>query len=342
MTTCVMNLKFFTFAGFISLIFYCSLTNAQPEINDGIVSSVHRFNFKTGIKSVIPYHNRFLCLNFDNNLFFVDPKTNRVDLSVNEYSSNFRFENLKVVDDTIVGEVPWGKYYFLDTLKKLWRTYSFKKHAYPGILIFQDDDYFISKTCSGEDGGTVYFTNKTNLNIYEAACNCAVNVVKSAGYYHVTASLSHMAGFVKILRVKDPSMLKLYNNLDIWRLDENGYPESTSRKGTEMLVDTSEVTFAGSFKYKNSLLYIIQENVFENNDFGDLSHVSVDSIKHNKLVKLYNFKNWGVSETGFQNFSYNTTIISPFGPFDNNRRPSGFIYIDDNRLNLFIFDRQTK
>jgi len=333
-----MNRRYLTCFFFLTWIFYWSAANAQTPINDSVISSIHRFSLNTGVKSVVPYGNRFLCLDEGVKLFFVDPKSNQIDSSINKYSSDFNFRELQVINDTIIG-IERYQSYFLDLLKKQWKVYKIKKYVYPGNLIFQDKDYFISKTCSGEWGGTIYFTDRKTFKTYEGECTCAVDVIKKDGYYNIAASLAHMSGFTTIFNIKNPRALKLHaikktnNSSKPLKIAARGSVESNSIRGMEKLADTIGGICVGSFKYKSTILYVVEYDSFKNPP-----SVWIDTIQKNKFVHLVNLTHFGILETGYDIFSNNGTIISPF----DNKDFSGFIYIADNKMNLYIFDRLKK
>ena len=332
----------FTYILYPIAVFFSLIAYGQTIANDGIVASIHRYHQNVGIRSVVPFDGRFLCLDEDEKLFFVDANSSQIDSSINKYSTDYYFEKLQVINNVVVGTEGYQdkfRSYSLDLQKKKWKRYRFKKHIYPGTLIFQDDEYLISNTCSGEWGGTIYFTNKKTSKIYESECTCAVNVIKCPDYYNVTASLLHGVGFTTIFNIRDPTKLKVHRNRIPLYLSDSlkakgiSIRESYSSKGVEKLIDTLEASCAGSFKFNNSILYIIEYRPFLHS-----SSVWIDSIKNNKLIRLYDLTKLGLSETGYDNFSYNQIVISPF----DNTDFSGFICMIYDKLELYIFDRQKK
>jgi hypothetical protein len=323
---------------FLIAVFAINASHAQSEINDDIVSSVHRFNFNISIKSVVPFHNRFLCLDDNGILFFVSPNSGQIDSSIKKSAASFHFQEIRLINDTIVGGERFQSYFF-DGMTKTWKLYKFKRNIYPGDLIFQDEKYFISSTCSGEWGGTIYFTNKKTGRTYESICTCAVNVIKLPKYYNVTASLSHMSGFATIFNVRNPTKLKLHRapktaqGSTPKRPMAVGSNESNSWYGVNKLADTVGLTCAGSFKYNNSLLYVV-----EHESFRERPSIWIDSIQNHKLVKLYDLTHFGILGTDDDCYSYNGVTITAF----NNKQFSGFVYIANNKLELYIFDRFKK
>ncbi len=332
----------FTYILFPIAIFFSLIAHGQTVVNDSVVASIHRFKQNISIKSVVPFDKRFLCLDEDEKLFFVDSNSSQIDSSINKYSTDYDFEKLQVIDSVIVGTEGYQeghKRFFLDTAKKKWRHYRAKKHIYPGDLIFQDDEYFISNTCSGEWGGTIYFANKKTSKIYESECTCAVNVIKGPNNYNVTASLSHMGGSATVFNVNDPKMLKLHLKrkprqlLDSLKSAGFATSESNSTIGIEKLVDTVGATLAGSFRFKNSLLYLV-----ENRPMLSPPSFWIDSIQNKKLVPIRNLNEFGIVETGYDHFNSDEVFITTF----DDEHFSGFICIIKDKLNLYIFHRLKK
>ena len=65
--------------------------------------------------------------------------------------------------------------------------------------LFEDDRFIVTKTCSGEWGGTIKFKSKENGTVYACAATCPVIVNKLNGKYIVTNSLSHLDGFCTVI-----------------------------------------------------------------------------------------------------------------------------------------------
>jgi len=330
--------KLFTVFFLLISMLFGSTAYCQAPKDNNFISSVHRFKGNVEIIGVVPVAGKFLCLEESGNLFYIDPASSKIDTSINKFSKNFYFQQIKIVSDTVVANNRDSSY-FLDRNAKGWRVYKIKNHLYLGNLIFQDSDYFISGTCSGEWGGTIYFTDKKTLKTYEGGCQCVLDVIKQKGYYNITTSLDHMAGFMSIFNVKEPRKLKRYHPP---QPIEKGHPiklrpvgsnESNSTKGMIKIVDTIGSTCDGSFRIKKSIFYIVERSSYKNP-----KGVWLDSIKNNKLVQMDNLTNWGITGEGYQNFSYNDIIITPF----DNKNFSGFICIIKDKVDLYIFDRLNK
>lgn len=60
---------------------------------------------------------------------------------------------------------------------------------------FEDENYLVRKSCSGEWGGTIWFKNKVTGIEYSCEATCPVAVNKVNGKYIVTTTLAHMIGF---------------------------------------------------------------------------------------------------------------------------------------------------
>lgn len=195
---------------------------------------------------------------------------------------------------------------------------------------FEDNDYVVRKTCSGEWGGTIWFKNKKTGNEYSCSATCPVIVNKLNGKYIVTATLNHLSGFSQILEIDNPQKLSIFkmpkpkmkNGKTQIRYVGDG--ESRSTKGAKALLDTIGVSTILTFPYKNQLYHIITnyKNTFvakiENKRF-----VIVDSLSK-KSFWSYN------SEV------YNTTD-KHFVAFFNNENVEGYIDVFDNKIDIIRY-----
>src|ERR1700722_17794087 len=57
---------------------------------------------------------------------------------------------------------------------------------------FEDENYLVTKTCSGEWGGTIWFKNKKTGITYACSATCPVAVNKINGKYFITNTLAHL------------------------------------------------------------------------------------------------------------------------------------------------------
>jgi hypothetical protein len=132
-------------------------------------------------------------------------------------------------------------------------------------VFFEDNTYKVTKTCSGEWGGTVRFTDKKTNIEYSCESTCPVSVTMQAGEYVVTSSLAHLSGSTEIIRISDPK------SLDVFKLPPPrkkkgkkvfryvGDDESKSKKGTETLIDSVGVLTLGSFLFEKELFHVVTD-----------------------------------------------------------------------------------
>ncbi len=156
--------------------------------------------------------------------------------------------------------------------------------------IFEDSLYIVSKTCSGEWGGTIKFKNKKTGIEYSASSTCPVVVNKLNGKYYITNTLAHLSGFSEILEISNPDSMTVFE-LPKPRSKKGktivryvGDDESKSTNGTKQLVDSIGILTLASFPYNGQLYHIVTDfkktflTKIENNRFVTLDTISDKSI----------------------------------------------------------------
>ena len=156
--------------------------------------------------------------------------------------------------------------------------------------IFEDSLYVVSKTCSGEWGGTIKFKNKKTGVEYSAASTCPIVVNKFNGKYYITNTLAHLSGFSEILEISNPDSMSIFK-LPKPRAKKGktivryvGDNETKSTKGTRQLVDSIGVLTLSSFPYDGQLYYIVTDfkktylTKIENHKFVTIDTISNKSI----------------------------------------------------------------
>lgn len=156
--------------------------------------------------------------------------------------------------------------------------------------IFEDSLYIVSKTCSGEWGGTIKFKNKKTGIEYSASSTCPVVVNKLNGKYYITNTLAHLSGFSEILEISNPDLMTVFE-LPKPRSKKGktivryvGDDESKSTNGTKQLVDSIGLLTLASFPYNGQLYHIVTDfkktflTKIENNRFVTIDTVSNKSI----------------------------------------------------------------
>lgn len=156
--------------------------------------------------------------------------------------------------------------------------------------IYEDSLYVVTKSCSGEWGGSVTFKNKKTGIEHSAASTCPVAVNKLNGKYYVTNTLAHMSGFSEVLEIDNPDSMAVFE----WPEPRGkkgktiiryaGDQQSKSTKGTKQLVDTIGVLTIASFMYENHLYHIVTDfqktfiTQIENNKFVTIATISDKSL----------------------------------------------------------------
>lgn len=216
-------------------------------------TSAVTFNADTALVSVALHQRQYFCLMADHKLFVIDStdKLRKVAKKVNK-----KISRLISLRDTLFGIGEENSLYRFDRNKF---TYLRKGDISPPL--YSDEYYTITASCSGEWGGSVYFTDNRSGIKYECAATCPLMINKINGSYIVTASLSHMMGFSEILRVNDPSKLLVYNrdHLKNRQIIYSGEDQSHSKKGVETLVSTSRKLVFASFLYNDELFHIVSD-----------------------------------------------------------------------------------
>jgi hypothetical protein len=309
--------------------FLCLQAISQNIVSRSFIKGYHNFKSDTTLKAVVLFKNNFYCLESNSQIFVINTSNNLVDYSYKDNSKEVKLESLYLVNDSLIGVSRFNTYY-LETKNPKWIFLKEKGKAYPGYPIFEDNEYFITSTCSGEWSGTIYFLNKKTKRIYKSACTCAVNVIKENNKYNVTASLAHMSGFTNIFEVKSPMLLSLHHNKDINRkkIGHHGDDESNSKKGTNQLIDSIGIVALTSFKDNSKIYYLV----------GDYKTAYIDSIKNKKLVRIENLSGLNIQCDDPVNRYCSGTLIYTF----KNDNKTGFVSIGNNLLTIYSFDWKHK
>ena len=135
---------------------------------------------------------------------------------------------------------------------KNWESYGF---------LFEDENYEIWKSCSGEWGGSVYFKNKKTGKLFATKSICAVSINKINNKYYISNSLSHLFGSSNIMEISNPEKLKPILKLPTFHPEiSTSQYETDNSSGTKSLVDSSEVLIRTSFVYNDKLYSILTDN----------------------------------------------------------------------------------
>ena len=193
--------------------------------------------------------------------------------------------------------------------------------------IFEDSLYIVSKSCSGEWGGTIKFKNKITGIEHSAASTCPVVVNKLNDRYYVTNTLAHLSGFSEILEISNPDSMTVFElpkprakkGKRIFRYV--GDDESKSTKGTKQLVDSIGVLTLASFPFNGKLYHIVT----------DFKKTFLTKIEENKFVTIDT-----VSEKTL--WTYNPAVfVSESGHllvWFENQESEGYLDIFENQITV--------
>ncbi|WP_316789606.1 hypothetical protein [Pedobacter frigoris] len=194
---------------------------------------------------------------------------------------------------------------------------------------FEDKDYIVRKTCSGEWGGTVIFKNKKTGIEYCCGSTCPVVVNKMSGKYIVTNTLAHMIGFSEIIEIENPDSMNIFKlskprKVKGKKIRYVGDDESKSIAGTRKLVDTTGVFTLASFLYKEELFHIIT----------DFHKTFLAKIHEGKFVTLNEISNESI-------WTYNPEVIKTSDGrcvvFFENKEVNGYVEIFGNEITLMRY-----
>lgn len=131
---------------------------------------------------------------------------------------------------------------------------------------YEDNDYLVTKTCSGEWGGTVKFKNKKTGIEYACSATCPVSINKIADKYYVTNSLGHLSGSCEVLEISQPDSMEIYKVSPPRKkkgktlIKYAGDDESKSTKGTKKLVRNYGMLIMGSFLFNGDFFHVVSDD----------------------------------------------------------------------------------
>lgn len=196
--------------------------------------------------------------------------------------------------------------------------------AYPAF--FEDDDYVVSRTCSGEWGGTIKFKNKKTGIEYACSSTCPVAVNKLFGKYIVTNTLAHLQGFSEIIEIENPSSMSLFKiskprKVKGRKVRYVGDDESKSVVGTRKLIDSIGILTLASFSHNEQLFHVIT----------DFRKTMLAKVQDGKFVTIDTISNKSI-------WTFNPEVIKTIDDrrivFFENREVKGYLEIHGNEITL--------
>lgn len=165
---------------------------------------------------------------------------------------------------------------------------------------FEDELYYVRRTCRGEFGGSIWFRNKKTGVEYGCEATCPVSINKVGDAYIVTAALTHFHSYSSVFEIRNPNSMEISKGLENqWELNRRGNKkrkwswnnfrfvafkkgfhagdrESKSQKGKNIIIDTMGVHILMSFPYQEQLFHIIKSE----------EALYLFKLEHNRLVTI--------------------------------------------------------
>ena len=193
-------------------------------------------------------------------------------------------------------------------------------------VLFNDKNFLVTSTCSGEWGGTIKFRDKSSQKIYSAESTCPISVDKLNNEFYVTNSLAHMSGFTEILRIENPTEMEEFK-VSKPRKEKGrfvkyvGDDESKSKKGTEQLLDSIGVFTLASFQFDNRFYYIVTD--FEKTYLSKIKNKKLETISELPVSDIWSYDPKIIKIS-------NNHIILLF----NNEKIKGYLEAENNKIKI--------
>lgn len=202
--------------------------------------------------------------------------------------------------------------------KNGYKTYRFDPSKLEWILaegvkpapLFEDDNYIVTSSSSGEWGGTIFFTSKQDGKTYEGALLDPIRVLKKDGIYYASGALGHMRGHSMICAIEDPQKMAVFKNDRPTADSLIHLRESTSTQGIKMIADygaykkptgqfaepTGDTVYTmqpamllSSFIHKNNLYHMYADTAVHIFRINPASDSTVTDIQDPRIEVLYTF-----------------------------------------------------
>lgn len=186
---------------------------------------------------------------------------------------------------------------------------------------YEDEQFVVSKTCSGEWGGTIKFKSKKNGVEYSCSATCAISVYRLGDKYYVTSSLGHISGSCEVVEISNPELMEVYKTTPARTIKGKkvkyvGDDESNSTQGTKKLIGEYGKVILGSFLFNEQLFHVVKD--------GKETYIA--TIDNGKFKPIKTVTNEDVS-------TYDTVIVKTNG---------GHLMIPISGGYLDIFENQIK
>ena len=119
-------------------------------------------------------------------------------------------------------------------------------------ILFENQEFEVFGTCSGEFGGSILFLDKKNDTIYSSLSICPMVVNQIENSFYITNYMGHMGGFSGVLKIDDPRKISARHKDSTYNTP---FGETFTTEGTEFLFDTIGFFIPTSFNLNGKLVH---------------------------------------------------------------------------------------
>ncbi|KGO91229.1 hypothetical protein [Flavobacterium subsaxonicum] len=261
---------------FALLINFITCFAQQPQFN--VTADTVHVNLKGNLSAAFLTDNKYYALfETDSTVstapykqFYIISKKGVVEKDIalpkvlDSYGYKIYFKN----DSIILNNVIFKKAFYFDRQKL-----TFEPIKPTENFIYEDANYCVTYTYSGEWGGTTYFKHKISGKNYEVSSSRPTVVNKIRNKYFVTDYMGHMMGQSQVFEIENPLLM----NKKIERVTRRN--ESKSNTGKKTLIDIFEVYISTSLVIDNTLYHL---HYSKNKTY-------ISKIKDNQLEPIFSF-----------------------------------------------------
>lgn len=160
------------------------------------------------------------------------------------------------------------------------------KSAATNKVLYRDSKYKVTKTCSGEWGGTIIFTDLLLRRKYQTSATCPDIVFKYEDSYYVIANLQHLMPSTEILRIDNPKLMERRGIKGIRRALSRRFFESESNQGAYQMLDTFNIQTLMKVEHQNELYFIVSQYELNYNSLEEVKSTFIAKIKNNQLIRV--------------------------------------------------------
>jgi hypothetical protein len=195
-------------------------------------------------------------------------------------------------------------------------------------IFYEDERFIVSKTCSGEWGGTIKFKSKKTGAEYSCSATCPISIYKLGDKYYVTSSLGHMSGSCEVVEISNPELMEVYKTTALRKIKGKkvkyvGDDESKSTQGTKKLIDEYGKMILGSFLFNGQLLHVVVDR--ERKTFTTRTYIATIEEEKFRIIKFI---------TSEDVFTYDRDILKTNGGHMMIPISGGYLDIFENQIKI--------